>query len=70
MKLLQYLLEKILKTESSSNIISILSTILLRITSFKIFDAKPAWSSKPKIDSHNEEVVENILRAPKPQVCY
>lgn len=34
----------------------------------KIYDEKPAWSGKPKIDSHNEDAVEAIRRAPKPEV--
>ncbi|CAF4458050.1 unnamed protein product, partial [Rotaria magnacalcarata] len=33
-----------------------------------IYHEKPTWSGKPKIDSHNEEVVENILRAPRQQI--
>lgn len=34
----------------------------------KIYDAKLKWTADPKIDSHNEQVIEQIKNAPKPVV--
>ncbi len=34
----------------------------------KIYDEKLKWEADPKIDSHNEEIVERLKSAPKPIV--
>ena len=35
----------------------------------KIFGETVKWRADPKVDSHNEEVIEQLRRVPKPQVC-
>lgn len=43
--------------------------IISSISFLKVFNDEPEWHAKSKIDSHNEDLVNQILRQPKPEVC-